>query len=213
MAQSGEPQDKTDLRQSFLERRAVLHGGSTAGAAGSEIAAGARSATELANAELSERAIEFVNSNSAKSVAIYLSFSTEPSTKQIIAELLASGVLVLLPAVATDHSLRWFEFDGASTKMGALGFAEPDADRLPEASLTEADIIFVPALAVDENGARLGRGGGYYDRALGQLILGEKKHCLKVALVYDEEVLPLLPSETHDIAVDAVITDKRLIEF
>lgn len=185
----------------------MLYAGSTAGAAG------ARSAAELANAELSERAIAFVKSHSAKSVAIYLSFSTEPSTKQIIAELLASGARVLVPAVATDHSLRWFEFDGVSTKMGALGFAEPDAVRLPEASLTEADIIFVPALAVDENGARLGRGGGYYDRALAQLILGEKKHCLKVALVYDEEVLPLLPSETHDIAVDAVITDKRLIEF
>ena len=213
MAQSGEPHDKTALRQSLLERRAALHGGSTAGATSTEIAAGARSTSDLANLELSERAIKFVKNHPAKSVAIYLSFSTEPSTKQIIAELLASGVLVLLPAVATDHSLRWFEFDGASTKMGALGFAEPDADRLPEASLTEADIIFVPALAVDENGARLGRGGGYYDRALGQLILGEKKHCLKVALVYDEEVLPLLPSETHDIAVDAVITDKRLIEF
>ena len=191
----------------------MLHGGSTAGAAGSEIAAAARSATELANAELSERAIEFVNSNSAKSVAIYLSFSTEPSTKQIIAELLASGARVLVPAVATDHSLRWFEFDGASTKKGALGFAEPDVDSLPEASLAEADIIFVPALAVDENGARLGRGGGYYDRALAQQSLGEKKHCLKVALIYDEEVLSRLPSEPHDIAVDAVITDKRLIEF
>ena len=210
MAQSGEPQDKTALRQSLLERRAVLHGGSTAGA---EIAAGARSAAELANAELSERAIKFVKDHCAKSVAIYLSFSTEPSTKNIIAELLASDARVLVPAVATDHSLRWFEFDGASTKKGALGFAEPDVDSLPEVSLAEADIIFVPALAVDKHGARLGRGGGYYDRALAQLSLGEKKHCLKVALVYDEEVLPLLPSETHDIAVDAAITDKRLIEF
>ncbi len=192
MAQSGEPLGKAELRARLLENRASLH-------------------TDAADSALAKRATEFVLARSAKTVAAYLSLATEPSTKQIIAELVANGVRVLVPAVAESHSMRWYEFDSKSITKGKLGFAEPDAANLPEADLSAAEIIFLPALAVDMQGGRLGRGGGYYDRALAGELASPSQ--IKVALVYDEEVFAQLPSEQHDVAVDLAITDKRLIEF
>jgi 5-formyltetrahydrofolate cyclo-ligase len=64
-------------------------------------------------------------------------------------------------------------------------------------------LVLVPALAVDHSGVRLGKGGGYYDRAL-SLSTGPV-----VAVVRDEEFVPSLPAEPHDVRVDAVLTPGR----
>lgn len=71
-------------------------------------------------------------------------------------------------------------------------------------ALHEAEIVLLPALAVDEDGVRLGQGGGWYDRALAAFAEGTPV----VAAVFDEEVFPggTLPLEPHDRMVDAVIT-------
>jgi len=192
MAQSEEPLSKAKLRATLLANRGALH-------------------TAAADSQLSKRVNDFVQARAPKTVATYLSFANEPSTYLIIAELIKSSVRVLLPAVSGGHSMRWYEFDGESITKGALGFAEPDAAKLPEADLSAAEILFLPALAIDLHGARLGRGGGYFDRALAGDWPNEAQ--VKVALVYYEEVLAQLPSEPHDVPVDFVITDKRLIEF
>jgi len=65
-------------------------------------------------------------------------------------------------------------------------------------------LVLVPALAVDRSGTRLGRGGGWYDRALGHLAPGS----VVLAVVYPQEVWPAgaLPRENHDQSVDGVLT-------
>jgi 5-formyltetrahydrofolate cyclo-ligase len=63
-------------------------------------------------------------------------------------------------------------------------------------------MVVVPAVAVDARGARLGRGGGSYDRALARIA----PETLVVALLHDGEVVDELPDEPHDRRVDAVIT-------
>jgi 5-formyltetrahydrofolate cyclo-ligase len=194
MAHSGENPTKAALRKELLQARTSL-------------------STDLANAAIATRAIEFAKSHSAKTVATYLSFGAEPATKQIIADLLASGIQVLVPAVAENHTMRWYVFDGASVAIGALNFAEPDETKLREIDLSTAQLLFMPALAVDLRGARLGRGGGYFDRALSDLSDEGATATLKVALVYDAEVLDVLPTDDHDKSVDFAITELRLIEF
>lgn len=74
--------------------------------------------------------------------------------------------------------------------------------------LTEVDLLVMPALAIDRDGNRLGRGRGYFDRAL-QTIKAKKT----VALVHDDELLARVPSEPHDARVDAVCTCGELIEL
>jgi 5-formyltetrahydrofolate cyclo-ligase len=67
-------------------------------------------------------------------------------------------------------------------------------------TVARADVVLVPALAVDESGIRLGRGGGSFDRALAR-VSGQVP---TIALLYDEELVGRLPSEPHDRAVRAV---------
>lgn len=88
--------------------------------------------------------------------------------------------------------------------------AQPSGPTLASEALAEADLILVPALAASPDGARLGQGGGWYDRAL--------PHCRPgtpiVAVVFDEEVLDagLIPVEPHDATIDAIITPTRTID-
>ncbi len=83
-------------------------------------------------------------------------------------------------------------------QLGAFSLREPVAG-LPEME-KKADVILVPALAFDRSGRRLGRGGGYYDRLLGQF------EGVRVGVCFEEQILPEVPSESHDVGVHFVIT-------
>ena len=109
---------------------------------------------------------------------------------------------VLLPVVpAQGRELAWAEFDG-TLATGRFGLLEPPGTRLPPAALAGADVVVVPALAVAADGTRLGRGGGYYDRALRHA----RADAVLVAVVFDEELVDRLPAGEHDRPVDAVVT-------
>jgi 5-formyltetrahydrofolate cyclo-ligase len=112
---------------------------------------------------------------------------------------------VLLPVVpARGRALSWAVFDGRLAP-GRYGLAEPVGPRLPPAALATVDAVVVPALAVAGDGTRLGRGGGYYDRALPLTRPG----AVLVAVVFDEELLDTLPAGHHDQRVHAVVTPSR----
>jgi 5-formyltetrahydrofolate cyclo-ligase len=142
----------------------------------------------------------------AGTVCAYWPVGSEPGSPALLDGLLARGCRVLLPVLSTAGPLDWAEYTGASAlRAGALGLREPAGARLGWAALAEAGLVLVPALAVDHRGVRLGRGGGYYDRTLPLAAPGTPL----VAVVRDEEVLPELPSEPHDVLVTAVLTPGR----
>jgi 5-formyltetrahydrofolate cyclo-ligase len=85
---------------------------------------------------------------------------------------------------------------------GRFGLLEPVGPRLGPTAIGAADVVVVPALAVDRSGVRLGRGGGYYDRALRYVRPG----ATLVAAVFDDELFDALPAEPHDHLVTAVVT-------
>ena len=74
------------------------------------------------------------------------------------------------------------------------GLREPDGAAAGLDAVAGADVVAGPGLAVDARGTRLGRGGGSYDRALPRVPAGRPV----VALLYDGELLPVVPSEPHD---------------
>jgi len=109
---------------------------------------------------------------------------------------------VLLPVVpARGRELSWAEYDGRLAP-GRFGLQEPPGPRLPATALAAADVVVVPALAVAPDGTRLGRGGGYYDRALQHA----RPDAVLVAVVFDEELLAAVPAGPHDRPVTAVVT-------
>ncbi|MCI0364735.1 MAG: 5-formyltetrahydrofolate cyclo-ligase [Phycisphaerales bacterium] len=68
------------------------------------------------------------------------------------------------------------------------------------------ELVVVPGLAYDAQGNRLGRGGGYYDRFLGRL----RPSATTVGLIFDQQIVPKVPTKKHDVAVDIVVTDRRV---
>ena len=138
----------------------------------------------------------------AGTVAAYYSVGAEPGTRGLVYALWKRGTYVLLPRLQPDGDLDWASYEGPDSLVtGPRGLQEPtERPRGPDA-ITRADVVLVPALAVDHAGNRLGRGGGSYDRALarvGPLIP-------VIALLYDAELLGRLPAESHDTPVRAVV--------
>lgn len=133
-------------------------------------------------------------------VAAYLAFGSEPPTGELIAGLVAAGVEVVVPVVAGER-LDWARSDPVDVAVtGALGIPEPAGPRLGVDYLAHVTAVLVPALAADRSGNRLGRGRGFYDRALADA-------CAPlIAVVYDDELLDAVPVEAHDAPVSAILT-------
>lgn len=139
------------------------------------------------------------------SVCCYVPFGPEPGSLDMLEALIEAGARVLLPIVPTGLGpLEWAIYDGLdSLAPGPLpGLQEPAGTRLGPEAIRQARLILVPAVGVDERAVRLGRGAGYYDRSLHLTAPGTDL----VAIVRDDELVPELPAEPHDVRMTAVVT-------
>jgi 5-formyltetrahydrofolate cyclo-ligase len=134
-------------------------------------------------------------------IAAYVPVGSEPGGPHLVASLAAQARLVL-PVLLPDGDLDWAVHTGSLTS-GPRGLREPDGERLGVEGILEADLVLVPALAVDRRGMRMGRGGGSYDRALAR---AAGSAALIIALLHDGELLDEVPSEPHDRPVHGAIT-------
>lgn len=157
---------------------------------------------------LSTRVLALAEVATARSVAAYWAFGDEPPTSDIVRALHERGVTVLLPVGRDDGDLDWAAYDG-TLAPGRWRFSEPAGPTLGVDAVASADVVLVPAVAIDAAGARLGRGSGAYDRALARVAPGTPI----VALVYDDEVVEALPVEPHDRRVTVVVTPARVLRF
>ncbi|TQS45551.1 5-formyltetrahydrofolate cyclo-ligase [Cryptosporangium phraense] len=115
-----------------------------------------------------------------------------------------AGIGVLLPVSRPDRTLDWGGYEHRQELVrGPHDLWEPPPEAiLGPSSLDTVDAIVVPALAVGRDGSRLGRGAGYYDRAL----VAVAQSTPLIALVYDDELLESVPAEPHDRPVTDVVT-------
>lgn len=139
------------------------------------------------------------------SVCCYVPFGPEPGSLDMLDALLEAGARVLLPIVPSERGpLEWAIYDGPdSLAPGALpGLLEPAGPRLGPEAIGQARVVLVPAVGVDERAVRLGRGAGYYDRSLPFTAPGTDL----VAIVRDDELVPELPADPHDVRMTAALT-------
>lgn len=168
---------KLALRSRILTSRADMNGGQ-------RNAVGKR---------LRDAVLELPQAQMAGTVAAYYSVGTEPPTHSLVYALWKRGTYVLLPRVCQDGSLDWASYEGPdSLAPAAHGLLEPTA--AGGRDITSADLIIVPALAADRRGNRLGRGRGFYDRALARV----GPVIPVIALLYDGELLDELPAGPLD---------------
>lgn len=140
-------------------------------------------------------------------IAAYAGVAEEPPTRDLLDALIARGATVLLPVVTGPaEPLDWARYDGWDALADAgWGLREPTTERVGPTAVDDADLVVVPALALDDEGHRLGRGRGFYDRSLGNVDVQRR-----VAVVYATELLADIPSEPHDQRVGWVLTPDGL---
>jgi 5-formyltetrahydrofolate cyclo-ligase len=157
-----------------------------------------------AASQLQDQILAYVRREFPAVIAAYVPVGAEPGGTGL-PDLLAAHARLLLPVLLPDNDLDWADYrDGL--RPGQRGLYEPTGPPLGVDAIGTADLILVPALAVDPSGLRMGRGGGSYDRALSRL---PAEGPLVLALLHDWELIPQVPAEPHDRSVHGVIRPTR----
>jgi 5-formyltetrahydrofolate cyclo-ligase len=186
-------ESKQALRSAGLARRAAL----------------AEVDCQLLSRAIQARARQLPCYLTCRSVALYSAIQNEVRTDDLVAHALRSGKKVFYPRVGEDDSAGLFRVLAADElRSGRYGILEPTGTtRLTEAEFV-ALTIFVPGVAFDTQGNRLGRGQGWYDRLLQQA--GERVAI--VALAYEFQIVDAVPAGPGDQKVNYVITEKRVVD-
>jgi len=136
----------------------------------------------------------------ARTVLLYSALPDEVPTRQWLDRLLAEGRQVLLPRVVSDTEMTLHRYTGAADlQPGAFHIMEPSGE--PFADYVSIDAAVIPGMAFDAEGHRLGRGRGYYDRFLERV-----PRMLRIGLCYEWQLVPHVPTATHDVRMHYVLT-------
>ncbi len=139
----------------------------------------------------------------AKNIALFISLPDEVPTRHTLERWSKAGKNTLLPRVE-GSAINFYKASECSLCHGAYNIIEPtplNNDAL--VSPSQIELMITPAVAYTKEGARLGRGGGFYDRYLSQASFNS----FKIGICYRHQLLDTLPTEEHDQRVDIVITD------
>lgn len=142
----------------------------------------------------------------ASTLALYLAVRGETDTQLIAESCLEDGKKLLFPSVCGDRMVFRRIASLAELIPGPFGIPEPPSTAR-EMEASDVDMVVVPGVAFDTCGRRLGYGRGYYDRLLHPWE-GEGRF---FGLCYDFQVVEKIVDEPHDVLMDWVITDRRVI--
>lgn len=147
----------------------------------------------------------------ARTVSYFVSFRSEVDTLLLIQSGLMSGKRVVLPITDVENKCLIFselqDFERELT-LSTYGILEPKPEFIRPVSYQEIDLVLTPGLVFDLFGYRIGYGGGFYDRFLGEVDPRPET----VALAFDLQVFAeVLPHDRYDIPVDQIVTEKRTI--
>ena len=140
----------------------------------------------------------------------YMAFDHEVLTDGLIRQAMASGKHIVLPLVRADRpQLALYAVEDLDRDLtpGYRGILEPRPRRAREVAPGALDLALVPGVAFDMWGGRLGFGVGFYDRLLGRL----PREVPKLGMAFDFQVIPRLPLQPHDVMLDAIVTESRVI--
>lgn len=181
---------KNEIRKVVHARRNTLHTG----------------ATDTRASAIAIHGMEMVRKfcQPGDQIAAFASFGFEPPTDLLISTLSEFGYQVILPNSHEDKTLSWYRYDG-EWGVDELGIAAPLNKEI--GNIENCSLIFIPAIAASNDGRRLGRGAGYYDRALTNIPKHSAGGPLRVAVIDMAGLLPdgEIPMAEYDQYVDAVL--------
>jgi 5-formyltetrahydrofolate cyclo-ligase len=145
----------------------------------------------------------------ADTVMVYIDVRTEVRTRHALPALLASGKRIVVPyCVERDLELFLLEnMDELAIGMYKILEPKPELRDAPgkRIAVEELDLIMVPGVAFDRNGARMGHGFGYYDK-----LLEHAQNAPLVALAFECQLFAEIPTQSHDVFMDKIITEQAV---
>jgi 5-formyltetrahydrofolate cyclo-ligase len=148
--------------------------------------------------------------NAARVLLLYASMPSEVPTDRVAEEAWNRGITVVFPLCPPASPLMTLHRIDAPDELvlgGRYAVREPRPEA-PSVALAQVDLAFIPGLAWDRAGGRLGRGAGFYDRLLAQTDWRAKRFGLFFAL----QEVPLIPTDPWDQPLDGVITEREVIQ-
>lgn len=159
---------------------------------------------------ISRQLVEEVIPESARTVMVYLAHGMELNLDLAISHLLEQGVTIAVPEVSeTENQMRPVQLatlSASALNVDRFGIRVPAKPHKVE--LPALDVVVVPGVAFDRSGARLGRGGGFYDRFLKSLPEGT----MRIGACFSSQLLEQIPTDPHDLSVDLVVTEHDVFQ-
>ncbi len=149
--------------------------------------------------------------NRAKTVHFYITTRSEVITEDAVRQALLLGKDVVVPVMErTKRRIVLSKLSDYDEELEMMhhGIHEPKPEFIRHIELNEVDLMVLPGIAFDISGHRIGYGAGYYDR----LLEGEEhKRPFLAALAYELQMVDIIPVGGHDVKVDVIITESRVI--
>jgi len=188
--------NKHSLRKQLLNKRKLLSN---------------RAILEKSN-EIADKLIKFDKYRQSEKIMLYIATKSEVQTQRIIESAQKDNKKIYIPLIIQEqHDLTpslVIDYE-KEIALGNLGIYQPKEEfhRLFPPSII--DLVIVPGVAFTQQGYRLGRGGGYYDRFLKKL----SGQAYSVALAFEMQIIKEIPLEESDMPVNCIITEKRIIKL
>jgi 5-formyltetrahydrofolate cyclo-ligase len=163
---------------------------------------------------IGEEAANLPAFRNAETVALFAPLPTEPDIHPLIEEAWARKKRVVLPRMFREGEAPHLDWHVVTAwdevvEPGPFGLREPDHLRCPRVGIAEIGCVFVPGLAFDRTGLRLGRGGGFYDSFLGRA----PAKLPRFGLMFSCQRVDRLLRESHDQALPAIVTEDGVVTF
>ena len=162
------------------------------------------------SALISRNVLTIKNIREAKKVALYYADENEVQTSFLMQPLFGMGVELYFPVINHDSLLFYSYRENEKMEEAVFGIMQPPIKNKEPIDYSELDVICLPLVAFDKQCIRIGRGGGYYDRALASI---KSKRCSKpflLGLAYEFQQVEEIPAELWDIPLEAVSTEKTI---
>ena len=160
---------------------------------------------------IQETVLDFPKLKQATTVGCYLAMRGEVETADILRHCWEAGKRVCIPVMREETARYEMAAMGADTPVvhGPADAPQPvSRDWVP---LGELDLLIVPGVAFDDDGGRVGRGAGHYDRILEGRAGAGSARPIVLGLGFEFQILQCVPMAAHDVRLDLVVTEERVL--
>lgn len=168
-------------------------------------------AIERKSDEIKRKLLGISQFSMAGTILFYLALADEVQTEKMIEHSLKLGKRIAVPLIESQNNqilISELKDPERELEPGTLGILQPKKNFYRPLKIEQLELVIVPGVAFDKRGNRLGFGKGFYDRFLRKA----PERTQSIALAFELQLVDDIRSQLHDVPVDYIITEKRIID-